>query len=222
MLYPPHDFKCPYRSACPHLEWMSAKWALEAYQRADYVYDEHLKIVDNLYNDLQAKRDLIRTLEKENAELKAKLKLLHQRQFKSNKKQDNSGVKREESIPPASQEKKKRGAPMEHPGWVRPKPERIDRTIHVPAPTVCPFCQKNNLKPIEGTYEHIQEDIVIQPATVATQYLHDQAFCSRCNRPVVQPGEEEILNAPIGPVTSVYQRVDGEPLKIIQIQKGRI
>jgi transposase len=209
MPYPPHDFKCPYRDACPHLEWLSAKWALEAYQRADDKYDEHLKIVDNFYNELQEKRDRIRTLERDNAELKAKLKLLHQRQFKPNKKKDDSAVKKDGDVSSASLEKKKRGVTVGHPGWVRPKPERIDRTIRVPAPTVCPFCQKIDLKPIEGTYEHIQEDIVIQPATVVTQYLHDQAFCSRCNRPVVQAGDKEILNAPIGPVAksvAVYLR----------------
>jgi hypothetical protein len=82
LAYPPQDFICPYRDACPHLEWLSAKWALEAYQRADVTYDEHLKIIDNFYDQIQADQDRIRALEKENAELKAKLKLLHQRQFK--------------------------------------------------------------------------------------------------------------------------------------------
>ena len=136
MPYPPHDFQCPYRNACPHLEWLSAKWALEAYQRAEDTYDEHLKIVDNFYNDLQAKRDQIRTLERENAELKAKLKLLHQRQFKPNKKRDDNSVKKHGDASFSGKEKKKRGAPVGHPGWMRPKPERIDRTVHVPAPAV--------------------------------------------------------------------------------------
>lgn len=209
MPYPPHDFQCPYRNACPHLEWLSAKWALEAYQRAEDTYDEHLKIVDNFYNDLQAKRDQIRTLERENAELKAKLKLLHQRQFKPNKKRDDNSVKKHGDASFSGKEKKKRGAPVGHPGWMRPKPERIDRTVHVPAPAVCPYCQKHDLRPLLGMHEHIQEDIVLQPRTVVTRYLHDQAFCRGCNRPVVQAGPEEILNAPIGPVAksvAVYLR----------------
>ena len=46
--------------------------------------------------------------------------------------------------------------------------------------------------------EQIQEDIVLAPRTVVTCYQHGQAFCSRCNRQVVQAGEAEILNAPIG------------------------
>lgn len=57
--------------------------------------------------------------------------------------------------------------------------------------------------------EHFQEDIVIRPRTVVTRYLHGQAFCARCNHPVVQAGVGELLNAPIGPVAksvAVYLR----------------
>ena len=53
---------------------------------------------------------------------------------------------------------------------------------------------------MEENMEHIQEDIVIRPRTLVTRFLHGQAFCSRCHRPVVQAGEGELLNAPIGPV----------------------
>jgi transposase len=204
----PYDFQCPYKDSCPQLEWLSTQWALEAYQRAEDSYDEHIRIVDNFYNHVETLRDQVRHLERENAELKAKLKLLHQQQFKPNKKKDGD-VKDEKDVLSSSREKKKRGAPLGHPAWTRPKPEHIDRIIHVPAPTVCPFCQKEGLKPMPGIKEHVQEDIVIQPLTVVTQYLHDQAFCSRCNRPVVQAGKNEILNAPIGPVAksvAVYLR----------------
>jgi hypothetical protein len=50
---------------------------------------------------------------------------------------------------------------------------------------------------------------VIQPRTLVTRYLHGQAFCSRCHRPVIQAGEGELLNAPIGPVAksvAIYLR----------------
>jgi hypothetical protein len=65
------------------------------------------------------------------------------------------------------------------------------------------------LTPIEETTEHVQEDIVIRPQTLVTRYLHRQAFCARCHRPVVQAGEGELLNAPIGPVAksvAIYLR----------------
>jgi transposase len=62
---------------------------------------------------------------------------------------------------------------------------------------------------MEETTEHLQEDIVLQPKTVVTRYLHGQAFCARCNRPVIQPGENELVHAPIGPVAksaAIYLR----------------
>jgi transposase len=62
---------------------------------------------------------------------------------------------------------------------------------------------------MEESTEHVQEDIVIQPRTVVTRYLHGQALCPKCHRPVVQAGEGELLNAPIGPVAksvAIYLR----------------
>lgn len=201
--YPPYDFICPYTDNCPHLDGLSTTWVLGEYRRADDTHHEHLRIIDAFDDDLKAANKRIRTLERENAELKAKLVALHQRQFKSNKNTEKSG--RELPL----QKVKKRGAPVGHPGWVRPKPQHIDRTVHVPAPRICPYCQYDKLTEIGETKEHMQEDIVIRPRTVVTRYLHEQAFCGRCNRPVVQPGDGEILNSPIGPVAksaAVYLR----------------
>jgi transposase len=189
--YPPHDFECLY-----------TMWVLEEYRRADEAYQEHLRIIDDLYDGLKARDARIRILERDNAELKARLQALHQRQFRPNKKKDaqTGGKEVEGGSSSGEGKKKKRGAPVGHAGWVRPKPERIDRTVHVPAPTICPHCQCNDLRPMEESTEHVQEDIVIQPRTLVTRYLHGQALCMRCHRPVVQAGEGELLNAPIGPV----------------------
>jgi transposase len=200
--YPPHDFECLYRHTCPYLDGLSTTWVLEEYRRADEVYQEHLRIIDDLYDGLKARDTRIRILERENAELKARLQALHHRQFRRNKKKDAQTGGKEVEGPSSSGEskKRKRGAPVGHPGWVRPKPDRIDRTVDVPAPTICPHCQSDLLTPMEETTEHVQEDIVIRPQVLVTRYLHGQAFCRRCNRPVVQAGEGELLNAPIGPV----------------------
>jgi transposase len=166
------------------------------------VYQEHLRIIDDLYDGLKARDTRIRIVERENAELKARLQALHHRQFRRNKKKDAQTGGKEVEGPSSSGEskKRKRGAPVGHPGWMRPKPDRIDRTVHVPAPTICPHCQSNDLRPMEESTEHVQEDIVIRPRTLVTRYLHGQALCVRCHRPVVQAGEGELLNAPIGPV----------------------
>ena len=186
----------------PDQEGLSTTWVLEEYRRADDVYQKHLRIIDDLYDGLKARDARIRILERDNAELKARLQALHQRQFRPNKKKDaqTGGKEVEGGSSSGEGKKKKRGAPVGHPGWVRPKPERIDRTVHVPAPTICPHCQSKDLTPMEESTEHFQEDIVIQPRTLVTRYLHGQALCMRCHRPVVQAGEGELLNAPIGPV----------------------
>jgi transposase len=204
--YPPHDFKCVYQHACPYLDWLSTTWVLEEFRRAGDVYQEQLRIIEAFDPALKAQNDRVRVLERENAELKAKLQALHQRQFKPNKKKE---VQDSVEVPSSPGEKKKRGAPVGHPGWNRPQPDHIDRTVEVPAPTVCPHCQSANLTPMEERWEHLQEDIVIQPQTLVTCYRHGQAFCTRCHQPVVQAGEGELVNAPIGPVAksvAIYLR----------------
>jgi hypothetical protein len=175
------------------------------------VYQEHLQIIDLFDGHLKVREERIRILERENAELKAKLQALHRHQFRSNKKEDTeAGGKEDEEASSSKEEKrKKRGAPAGHPGWRRPNPDHIDRTVDVPPPTICPHCQSEDLTPMEENMEHIQEDIVIRPRTLVTRFLHGQAFCSRCHRPVVQAGEGELLNAPIGPVAksvAIYLR----------------
>jgi len=209
--YPPPDFECLYRHDCPYLDGMSTQWVLEEYRRDKDVYQEHLQIIESFDGEIKVRDERIRRLERENAELKAKLQALHRRQFKSNKKKDaQTGGKEVEGTSLGNEGiKKKRGAPAGHPGWVRPKPDHIDRTVPVPAPTTCPHCQSQDLTPMEETTEHLQEDIVLQPRTLVTRYLHGQAFCPKCHRPVVQAGEGELLNAPIGPVAksvAIYLR----------------
>ncbi|OGP73459.1 MAG: hypothetical protein A2V86_02410 [Deltaproteobacteria bacterium RBG_16_49_23] len=200
--YPPSDFECLYRHSCPYLDGLSTQWVLEEYRRAHDVYQEHLRIIDLFDGDLKARDERIRVLERDNAQLRAKLQALHRRQFKPNEKKEVEIGGNNPESPSSSHEgeKKKRGATPGHPGWVRPKPQHIDRTVEVPAPTICPHCQSEGLAPIQETTEHVQEDIVIQPQTLVTCYRHGQAFCARCNRPVVQAGKGELLNAPIGPV----------------------
>ena len=207
--YPPHDFQCPDRDSCPYLDGMSTQWVLEEYRRGEDVYQEHLRIIESFDGQVKTRDERIRVLERQNAELKAKLQALHRRQFKSNKKKHTQAEGFEEATRSGEGKKKKRGAPFGHPGWARPQPNHIDRTLSVPAPTLCPHCHSADMTPLEEIKEHFQEDIVIQPRPLVTGYRHEQAFCARCNRPVVQAGEGELLNASVGPVAksvAIYLR----------------
>lgn len=169
---------------------LSTHWVFSEYYRTNEQYHQSLQIQDNFKNSLHKAYHRIRQLEKENDEFKSKLKIIHSRQFKSNKKPKTEAPK-----------KKNRGAPKGHPGWFRKTPDHVDQTITVPAPEFCPHCSNKNLSPVDGIREHLQEDIILVPRTHVINFKHHQAFCSKCNRPVIQLAEGELANSHIGPTT---------------------
>lgn len=140
----------------------------------------------------------ISELERENEQLKAQLTALHRRQFKTNKK---TSLQSARTTATAAEGKKKRGAPIGHPGWTRRLPDHIDTVVTVEAPTVCPHCCGTVLTPVPEMKIHLQEDIILQPKTKVTQFSHQQAFCRTCNRAVIQAAPGELLNSSIGPAT---------------------
>jgi hypothetical protein len=207
--WPPHDFVCLYEHTCPYLNGLSTTWVLGEYRRASDVYQRHLRIIDNFSEALDASEKRVRVLERENAELRAKYQALHRKQFKANRKK--KGDPENGPAAAATPHKKKRGAPVGHPGWSRPTPTRVDRIVSVPAPAVCPHCGSEDVTPGGTQHEHLQEDIVIKPQPIVTKYVHEEAFCHHCNRPVVRAGADEIPNAPIGPLaksTAGYLRYE--------------
>ena len=199
-LYPPLDFQCPYKACCPYLNGMSTKWVGVSYQRSYREHCEHWRVRDIQQDRLSEALSKIAELEKENEQLRAKLKAIHQRQFKANRKKGEKADE-ETSTVDTKKKNKKRGAPKGHPGWFRRKPDHIDQTINVPAPTGCPHCSCSTLIPVEDVRDHIQEDIVLQPRTRVTNFKHAQAFCPQCNKTIIQKAEGELPNCHIGPVT---------------------
>lgn len=128
--YPPYDFTCLYEHTCPYLDGLSTSWVLGQYRRADDVYHEHLRIIDNFSDALKSSEDRVRVLERENAELKAKYQALHRKQFKPNRKKTDEAAEESGAAGGLGSEgKKKRGAPVGHPGWSRPVPTKIDRIV---------------------------------------------------------------------------------------------
>jgi hypothetical protein len=195
----PWNFQCPYKHCCPHLEGLSTQWVWEEYQNSDAEHLEHWKIRDTLEEELGKALAKIAELESETEELKAKLKALHNRQFKANKKSSPSSKSDNDYAPLGKN--KNRGAPKGHPGWFRRKPDHIDKVVMVEAPDVCPHCSSTDLTPAQEIKEHLQEDIILQPKTHVTHFRHQQAFCPKCNRTVSKAAEGELVNCPIGPTT---------------------
>jgi len=196
----PWNFECPYKHHCPHLEGLSTQWVFNEYQNSHDEHLEHWKVRDILEEELEKALERIVKLENENEELKTKLKTLHNRQFKASKKSSPKSSTKTDSYSELKK-KKKRGASKGHPGWFRRKPDHIDKVIDVEAPDVCPHCSCTDLSPVNEIKEHLQEDIILRPKTHVTNFRHHQAFCPKCNRPVIKAAEGELVNCHIGPTT---------------------
>jgi transposase len=197
-------FVCPYRHGCPYLEGLPTQVVWRRYQAVAGTECHYEHMIEQLNQELDQERRRHRELQQENAQLQAQLQALHRRQFKGRKTSGPDSVT--DTAPP---EKKKRGAPLGHPPWVRPQPERIDRVVEVVAPSSCPHCQQADLQPVAETHQHLQEDIVLEPRVVTTCFIHHQAYCPRCDRQVLQPGPGELLGSYIGPAakaTALYLR----------------
>jgi len=201
----PAGFSCPYRDGCPYLEGLSTGWVFGRYQRVvgtECHYEYQLQEVHRLLDQERRKR---KELELEKQQLQAQLHALHRSQFKG----------RSKPAAPAPQcpsvQRKKRGAPVGHPAWVRPKPKQIDRCVSVPAPRCCPLCQSTDLQAVEQVRAHVQEDILLEPRVVTTCFVHQLAHCPRCERDVVIPGPGELIGSYIGPAakaTAIYLRYE--------------
>ena len=201
----PEEFVCAHRHGCPYLEGLSAKWVWERYQSAAGLEAQYEVQLEERDAELAQARGRIRELESQVQQLEAANQALHRRQFKGRHP-------RPAELPdPPDTPPKKRGAPVGHPPWQRPRPQRIDRVVAVPAPAACPHCHGTDLSPVTETHAHVQEDIVLEPRTVTTCYVHQQSHCARCACHVWQPGPGELPGSYIGPAakaTAIYLRYE--------------
>lgn len=149
---------------------------------------EHIKQLECTLLD---KDKEIEHLRGENVLLKIELKSVRAKLYgRKTKKED---LEEQEAV------KKKRGAPVGHPGWYREVPERADEVIEV-YPEKCPHCGNTELNDLEKTEEHIQEDIIF-PKLKVTRYVHHFKYCPGCKEVIGSGlGKDELLNSYIGPV----------------------
>jgi transposase len=199
----PDGFVCPYRDRCPHLDGLSAFGLFQSHQHSIEREHEHWRIRQEMADESGELRSLIHEQAREIERLRAENRLLHQRGFKSVKRPTTAQTTAEASP------SKRLGPPKGHPAWKRRTPEHIDQSIHVEAPLFCPHCQSATDPQNGGQTSYVQEDLVMIPRAVATNYVHDTAFCPKCRRQVIAPLEGELPFAPIGPkakATALYLR----------------
>ena len=162
--YPQHEHNCPNVSHCPHLGGAALGTLVllaneqELSRRAMHAsLDAARGRGDRLFEENQR-------LQKELDQVKLELKLERQNKFATNKqKQDSGGTADTPNASAAAvpvTDKKKRGAPVGHPGWFRKTPTQYDWVVDVAAPKECPHCS-GIVRVFEeaAPAEHLQEDI---------------------------------------------------------------
>ena len=195
--YPRKNDPCPNVGHCPH----AGGAAIASLVLIGNENELHLRY---LHGTIDAEKERNHRLFQENekltaelAQVKLELKLERQNKFATNK-QKQADAQPAIELPP-EKPKKKRGAPVGHPGWFRPTPTQYDWEIDVPAPRRCPDCcgPVNILLGAEPSL-HYQEDIIDGVYRVVL-YRHAACRCSQCDKIAEQPGENEILLSRIGP-----------------------
>lgn len=134
--------------------------------------------------------------------LRAEVKTLRTASFTKGKRKNTAKQNEKEgrgSSKNGSKLKKLRGAPKGHPPWTRDVPENIDRIVEVDAPEICPCCGEPTDLTREEQTSFVQEDIVLCPRSVVTEYRHATAWCPACQKDVRSEDGGILLDAPIGP-----------------------
>jgi hypothetical protein len=201
--YPQHEHNCPHVSHCPHLGGAALGTLVllaneqELSRRAMHAsLDAARARGDRLFEENQR-------LQKELDQVKLELKLERQNKFATNKQKQESGGTADTPNASAAAvpvtDKKKRGAPVGHPGWFRKTPTQYDWAVDVAAPKECPHCS-TIVRVFEeaAPAEHLQEDIIEGRYRVVL-YRHEAARCEACGKWVQKAGDAEILNSRIGP-----------------------
>jgi hypothetical protein len=193
VFYPNHQFGCRHVKCCPHLGGASLGSLVDAADEQTEWTDALHRQIDTLRAENSAKYEKIQQLTARIEQLERELKAERQKQFRAKPTEPSP------EAPPVAEGKKKRGAPLGHPGWHRPRPTRFDRLLAVAAPGRCPHCGGSvKARPDRPVYDHLQEDW-IDGHRVVVCYRHEAGRCRQCRRWVQQRGVGELSRARIGP-----------------------
>lgn len=201
--YPRLESGCCQVNHCPHLGGAAlGTLVLQANSSRDTI-DQLARLIDAERERTVKLVEEVQRLEKELAQAKLELRLERQNKYATNQQKGarDLGSDQGGDTSPAADEstKKKRGAPVGHPGWFRPTPTQYDWLIEVSAPTRCQHCNSHvTAQPWLPPNDHLQEDIIDNAYRVVC-YRHETACCDDCGKWVERAGKDEILGSRIGP-----------------------
>jgi len=200
---------CPYKDACPYLNFEPAARVLAQRNYLSRRVDEMERIMDLAREKIEKLREENKALKEEKESLKQELNQTPCKKFKP---------KKEEEEKP----KKKKGSPFGHQGTSRKRPKRIDEYIDI-HPLQCDRCGAKDITIYERSFEeHIVEDVQVRVKN--TCYRSHYGYCKRCSKVVYPKEEVEIIpKSRIGPnarAISSYLRYIGVPFrKVAKISK---
>ena len=200
--------ECPYKDACPHLNFEPAPRVLA---QRDYLN----KRGDDMERIMDLAREKIEKLEAENKAFKEEKESFKQELREANLKAFKPNLKKEEN-------KKRRGSPFGHQGSSRRVPGRIDKYIDI-YPAGCHHCGGKEITIYQESFEeHVVEDIQVK--TVTTCYRSHYGYCKKCKKVVYPEGAAEIVpRSRIGVNARAifgYLRYIGVPFrKLVKISK---
>ena len=90
----------------------------------------------------------------------------------------------------------KPGAQPGHLPRLRPRPDHIDRRIHLPL-TNCPECGNGRLSRVQETRTRVVEDLPM-PRTEVTEYTVERRYCGTCRKLVESPVPGVLPHARLG------------------------
>ena len=167
---------------------------------------------ERLRREVSERDQRIEQLEREVADTRRQLKELQRHRFAKHHADDEPEQPATPGDPPQNLDTsaRKRGAPVGHPGWFRPRPTHINRTIDV-VPERCATCHVPVVLATElAPRDHVQEDVVNGRVEVVC-FRHPAAFCPGCGVAVEVAGPGELLGCRIGPnakAMAVYLHFD--------------
>lgn len=195
VFYPKHEHRCPQVGHCPHVGGASLGLLVLAANEQD-------QLVEMLQGQLAAERKSVAALLEDNARLRRQVEQ-SQRELKAERQRrfckDRPAAPQSQPPEPVPSGAKKRGAPVGHPGWWRPRPTTWDRLVEAPVPQRCPHCGGEvRVSPELAPHDHVQEDVVDGRRQVVL-YRHVAARCRMCRKRVQRAGEGELLGSKVGP-----------------------
>ena len=195
---------CKWKDNCPYLNYRSTDEVIVERNYLSKRVEDMEKTMKLAEEKIRALTFHLQELEAEKKDLQEELNCAIRKPFKSNLKKDKT-----------QQEKKKRGAPIGHPGVTRGMPVKIDEYFDV-YPTKCDKCGSQDLIIYPSFGNHIVEDIEIKVKT--TCFRKHWGYCRKCKKTIYPESDKVIPKSHIG----VVARATGGYLRYVGISFDKV